>query len=85
MTDHQNDPLLAEAIARRDESRAQILRSRTNRMGGSAVDRLANAFDKMEEQAEKASRTSRPLWPISSPSSPIRKASATTGWRGRNA
>lgn len=58
MTDHQNDPLLAEAIARRDESRAQILRSRTNRMGGSAVDRLANAFDKMEEQAEKASRTS---------------------------
>ncbi|GLQ57847.1 hypothetical protein [Devosia nitrariae] len=58
MTDHQNDPLLAEAIARRDESRAQILRSRTNRMGGSAVDRLANAFDKMEEQAEKASGTS---------------------------
>lgn len=59
MTDHQNDPQLAEAIARRDESRAQILRSRANRLGGStAVDRLANAFDKMAEQAEKASRES---------------------------
>jgi hypothetical protein len=59
MNDHQNDPLLAEAIARRDESRAQILRSRANRLGGStAVDRLANAFDKMAEQAEKASRES---------------------------
>lgn len=59
MNDHQNDPLLAEAIARRDESRAQILRSRANRLGGStAVDRLANAFDKMAEQAEKASRAS---------------------------
>ncbi|HEX5933587.1 MAG TPA: hypothetical protein VFY63_05440 [Pseudorhizobium sp.] len=59
MTDHQNDPQLAEAIARRDESRAQILRSRANRLGGStAVDRLANAFDKMAEQAEKASRAS---------------------------
>ncbi|MCF6371059.1 hypothetical protein [Rhizobium halophilum] len=58
MNDHQNDPLLAEAIARRDESRAQILRSRANRLGGSAVDRLANAFDKMAEQAEKAARQS---------------------------
>jgi hypothetical protein len=58
MTDHENDPLLAEAIARRDESRAQILRSRANRLGGSAVDRLANAFDKMAEQAEKAARQS---------------------------
>ncbi|WP_029620622.1 hypothetical protein [Pseudorhizobium marinum] len=59
MNDHQNDPLLAEAIARRDESRAQILRSRANRLGGStAVDRLANAFDKMAERAEKASRES---------------------------
>ncbi|MCJ8519009.1 hypothetical protein ABID21_001916 [Pseudorhizobium tarimense] len=58
MTDHQNDPQLAEAIARRDESRSQILRSRANRMGGSAVDRLANAFDKMAEQAEKAARQS---------------------------
>ncbi|HEV7437770.1 MAG TPA: hypothetical protein VGO22_23335 [Pseudorhizobium sp.] len=58
MTEHEKDPLLAEAIARRDESRAQILRSRANRLGGSAVDRLANAFDKMAEQAEKASRES---------------------------
>jgi hypothetical protein len=54
MTDHENDPLLAEAIARRDESRAQILRSRANRAGGTAMDRLASAFDKMAEQAEKA-------------------------------
>lgn len=58
MTEHQKDPLLAEAIARRDESRAQILRSRANRLGGSAVDRLANAFDKMADQAEKAARQS---------------------------
>jgi hypothetical protein len=58
MTDHENDPLLAEAIARRDESRAQILRSRANRAGGTAMDRLASAFDKMAEQAEKASRQS---------------------------
>lgn len=58
MTDHQNDPLLAEAIARRDESRAQILRARANRSGGNAMDRLANAFDKMAEQAEKHSRAS---------------------------
>jgi|GEM_PF-6926952 len=58
MTDHENDPLLAEAIARRDESRAQILRSRANRTGGDATERLANAFEKMAEQAEKASRQS---------------------------
>lgn len=58
MTEHQNDPLLAEAIARRDESRAQILRARANRTGGDAVDRLARAFDKMADQAEKASRAS---------------------------
>jgi hypothetical protein len=58
MTDHENDPLLAEAIARRDESRAQILRSRANRSGGDATERLANAFEKMAEQAEKASRQS---------------------------
>lgn len=63
MTDHQNDPQLTEAIARRDESRAQILRSRANRLGGSiAVDRLANAFDKMAEQAERASRESSAAW-----------------------
>jgi hypothetical protein len=58
MTDQKNDSLLAEAIARRDESKAQILRSRANRTGGSAVDRLANAFDKMADQAEKAARQS---------------------------
>ncbi|MBB4000957.1 hypothetical protein [Aurantimonas endophytica] len=57
-TEHQNDPLLAEAIARRDESRAHILRSRANRAGGGAVERLASAFDKMAQQAEKASRQS---------------------------
>ncbi|GGD43459.1 hypothetical protein [Aureimonas glaciei] len=54
----QNDPLLAEAIARRDESRAQILRARANRTGGNSVERLAAAFDKMAAQAEKASRQS---------------------------
>lgn len=58
MSDHEKDPLLAEAIARRDESRAQILRARANRTGGDAVTRLANAFDKMADQAEKASRAS---------------------------
>lgn len=58
MTEHENDPLLAEAVARRDESRAQILRARANRTGGNAVDRLADAFDKMAEQAGKAARAS---------------------------
>ncbi|CAD7023178.1 hypothetical protein REJC140_00119 [Pseudorhizobium endolithicum] len=58
MTDHKNDPQLAEAIARRDESRAQILRSRANRLGGDATERLASAFEKMAEQAEKAARQS---------------------------
>lgn len=58
MNDHQTDPLLAEAIARRDESRAQILRARANRTGGDAVNRLADAFDKMAQQAEKAAKAS---------------------------
>lgn len=58
MTEQKNDPLLAEAIARRDESRAQILRARANRSGGNAMDRLANVFDKMAEQAEKQLKAS---------------------------
>lgn len=58
MTDHQNDPLLAEAIARRDESRAQILRARANRNSGTAADRMADAFDRLAKQAEKAAKTS---------------------------
>jgi hypothetical protein len=71
MTDHENDPLLAEAIARRDESRAQILRSRANRLGGStAVDRLADAFDKMAQQAEKASQRSASALADNEPSKP---------------
>lgn len=58
MTDHQNDPLLAEAIARRDESRAQILRARANRNGGTAADRMADAFDRLAKQAEQQSKAS---------------------------
>lgn len=58
MDKHHDDPALAEAIARRDESRAQILRARANRAGGNSMDRLANAFDKLADQAEKASRQS---------------------------
>jgi hypothetical protein len=58
MSKHENDPLLAEAIARRDESRAQILRARANRAGGNSVDRLADAFDRLAEQAAAASRKS---------------------------
>jgi hypothetical protein len=53
MTEHTNDPLLAEAIARRDESRAQILRARAVRTGETAADRMAAAFEKMAKQAEK--------------------------------
>jgi hypothetical protein len=55
---HDADPALAEAIARRDESRAQILRSRANAAGGNSTDRLANAFEKLADQAEKAQRQS---------------------------
>jgi hypothetical protein len=58
MSKHENDPLLAEAIARRDESRAQILRARANRAGGNSVDRLADAFDRLAEQAAADSRKS---------------------------
>ncbi|KKB09400.1 hypothetical protein [Devosia chinhatensis] len=58
MDKHHDDPALAEAIARRDESRAQILRSKANAAGGSSTDRLANAFEKLADQAEKASRQS---------------------------
>jgi hypothetical protein len=56
--DHDDDPALAEAIARRDESRAQILRSRANAAGGNSNDRLAAAFEKMAAQAERASKQS---------------------------
>jgi hypothetical protein len=58
MTEQKNDPLLAEAIARRDESRAQILRARANRSGGTAADRMADAFDRLAKQAEQQSKTS---------------------------
>lgn len=58
MDKHHDDPALAEAIARRDESRAQILRSKANAAGGSSTDRLANAFEKLADQAERASRQS---------------------------
>lgn len=59
MTDHHNDPLLAEAIARRDESRSQILRARAVRTGETAADRMAAAFETMAKQAAKdASKSS---------------------------
>jgi hypothetical protein len=58
MTEQKNDPLLAEAIARRDESRAQILRARANRNGGTAADRMADAFDRLAKQAEQQSKAS---------------------------
>lgn len=57
MDTHDNDPLLAEAIARRDESRAMILQSRAQ-AGGTAMDRLANAFGKMADQATAEARKS---------------------------
>jgi hypothetical protein len=57
-TRHEDDPALAEAIARRDESRAQILRSKANAAGGNSSDRLAAAFEKLADQAEKASQQS---------------------------
>lgn len=57
MDTHDNDPLLAEAIARRDESRAMILQSRAQ-AGGNAMDRLADAFGKMADQATAEARKS---------------------------
>lgn len=54
---HDNDPLLAEAIARRDESRAMILQSRAQ-AGGNAMDRLADAFGKMADKATAEARKS---------------------------
>lgn len=53
-----DDPALAEAIARRDESRAQILRSRATAAGGTAVDKLATAFGKLADQAAADSKQS---------------------------
>lgn len=57
MDPHDNDPLLAEAIARRDESRAMILQSRAQ-AGDTAMDQLANAFGKMADQANAEARKS---------------------------
>ena len=49
MTDHENDPHLAEALARRDESRAQILRGKAD----------ANpAYEELAKAAEKDARAS---------------------------
>jgi hypothetical protein len=57
MSDHENDPLLAEAIARRDESRAQILRSKAN-AGGAGIDAMAKAFAKLADQAAAEAKKS---------------------------
>ncbi|MEO1949314.1 hypothetical protein [Thioclava sp.] len=57
MGPHDNDPLLTEAIARRDESRAMILQSRAQ-AGDTAMDRLADAFGKMANQATAEARKS---------------------------
>lgn len=54
---HDDDPALAEAIARRDESRAQILRSKAN-VGSTAMDRMADAFGKLASQATADQRRS---------------------------
>lgn len=49
--DVNDDPALAEAIARRDESRAQVFNARANRLGGAAVERLASALGEMADKA----------------------------------
>ena len=58
MSDHTNDPALAEALARRHESEAQVLRARANRSGGTAADRMADAFDRLAKQAEQQAKAS---------------------------
>jgi len=55
--DHDDDPALTEAIARRDESRAQILRSKAQ-AGGTAMDKMAQAFSKLADQASADQRRS---------------------------
>lgn len=47
MAPHENDPLLAEALARRDESRAQILRAKAH--GNPAYEKLAKDAEKRSE------------------------------------
>ena len=57
MSDHDNDPALAEAIARRDESKAQILRSKAQ-AGSNGVDAMAKAFAKLATEAAAESKKS---------------------------
>lgn len=56
--DVNDDPLLAEAIARRDESRAQVLQARATRAGGDTAEQLAAALWKMAAQAGKDAQAS---------------------------
>lgn len=58
MDTHEKDPALAEAIVRRDESRAMILQARAQQTGGTAIDKLAAAFGKMADQAAADARKS---------------------------
>lgn len=62
LSDPNGDPALAEAIARRDESRAHVFNARVNRLGGAAVERLASALGEMADKAgDDASRSSAAL------------------------
>lgn len=78
MTDHHNDPLLAEAIARRDESRSQVLRARAVRTGDTAADRMAAAFEKMAKQAEKDASASSAAFAGIEPPKPDLSGTAPT-------
>lgn len=60
--DPNDDPALAEAIARRDESRAQILSNRAVRFGGEPAQRLASDLAaRGDEAAQEAARSAAAL------------------------
>lgn len=57
MDSHEDDPHLAEAIARRDESRAQVLHAKAARVGG-APEKQAEGYGKLAQQAAADARKS---------------------------
>lgn len=59
--DHDDDPALAEAIARRDESRAQILRSKAQ--GNSAYESLAAEAESDAKRSSDAAAGIEPATP----------------------
>lgn len=59
--DHDDDPALSEALARRDESRAQILRSKAQ--GNSAYEGLANEAEKDAKRSSDAAAGIEPVQP----------------------